>query len=96
MKEIWDAYKKDGTLAGIDLVRGEPIPNGLFHIVGCVMVRHVDGSYLLMQRDKDKQNYPGFWELGASGSVLKGETPLQGAERELLEECGITSDGLEL
>lgn len=96
MSEIWDAYKKDGTLAGIDLVRGQAIPEGLFHVVGGVMVRHKDGSYLLMQRDRNKQNYPGFWELGASGSILKGETPLQGAERELLEECGITSDGLEL
>ena len=24
--EIWDAYYPDGTLAGRDLVRGEPIP----------------------------------------------------------------------
>lgn len=96
MSEIWDAYKKDGTLAGIDLVRGEAIPEGLFHVVGGVMVLHKDGSYLLMQRDWDKQGWPGFWELGASGSILKGETPLQGAVRELKEECGIVGDDIEL
>ena len=28
--EIWDAYKEDETLAGIDLIRGEKIPKGLY------------------------------------------------------------------
>ena len=27
--ELWDGYRKDGTLAEIDLVRGEPVPEGL-------------------------------------------------------------------
>ena len=29
MMEIWDGYTADGTLAGRDLVRGEPIPEGI-------------------------------------------------------------------
>ena len=29
--EIWDAYYADGTLVGRDLVRGDPIPDGLHH-----------------------------------------------------------------
>ena len=28
--EIWDGYNKDGSLAGVDLVRGEPIPDGIY------------------------------------------------------------------
>lgn len=94
--ERWDLYKKDGTLAGIDHVRGNPIPEGLFHIVSGVAVRHVDGTYLLMQRDENKDGWPGYWELGANGSILKGESPLQGAIRELKEECGIDNHDLEL
>lgn len=31
--EVWDAYYEDGSLAGCDLVRGEKIPDGLFHLV---------------------------------------------------------------
>ena len=31
--EIWDAYYPNGTLAGCNLVRGKPIPNG-FHQIG--------------------------------------------------------------
>ena len=87
--ELWDLYRKDGTPAGCELVRGQPMPKGLFHIVSGVVVRHVDGSYLLMQRDLHKDGWPGLWEMGASGSILKGETPLQGAIRELKEECGL-------
>lgn len=94
--EIWDAYKKDGSLAGCDLFRDRLIPSGLFHIVSEVLVKHIDGTYLLMQRDWKKEGYPGLFEAGASGSILKGEIPYQGAIRELQEETGITTDDLTL
>ena len=94
--EIWDLYRKDGTPAGCELVRGQPMPKGLFHIVSGVVVRHTDGTYLLMQRDLHKDGWPGLWEMGASGSILKGETPLQGAIRELKEECGLGGEDMEL
>lgn len=92
--ELWDGYKKNGQPSGCDLVRGELIPDGLFHIVSEVLVRHTDGSYLLMQRDRGKLGYPGFFEAGASGSILKGESPFEGAVRELAEETGIKTDDL--
>ncbi len=94
--EIWDAYKKDGSLAGCDLYRGKSIPEGLFHIVSEVIVRHIDGTYLLMQRDWNKKSYPGLFDAGARGSILKGETPYQGAVRELKEETGISTVDLTL
>ncbi len=93
--ETWDAYLEDGTLAGCDLIRGEAIPRGLFHLVSEVVVRHRDGSILLMQRDYGKEVYPGLYEVGAGGSALKGETPDQAARRELLEETGIVAGELQ-
>lgn len=87
--EIWDAYNEDGSLAGIDLIRGEEIPKGLYHGVAEVFVSHIDGSILLMQRDLNKPNSPGLFESGAGGSLLKGESFLEGAIRELKEETGI-------
>lgn len=89
--EIWDGYLADGTPANRDLVRGEPIPQGLFHLVCEVLVRHVDGDYLLMRRDTRKPNYGGYFEATAGGSALKGEDKMSCARRELLEETGISA-----
>lgn len=90
--EIWDAYDQEGRLTGRELVRGEPIPEGLYHLVCEILVRHVDGDYLLMQRDLRKKGYPGFWEATAGGSALKGEDALACARRELREETGIVAE----
>ena len=56
--EIWDAYYKNGELAGKDLIRGEEIPKEYRHGVAEVFVMHKDGSILLMQRDWNKESYP--------------------------------------
>ena len=37
--EIWDGYFEDGTLAGVDLIRGEKIPEGFYHLVSEVLVQ---------------------------------------------------------
>lgn len=92
--ELWDAYLPDGRKAGRTLLRGEPVPAGLYHIVSDVLVKHTDGEYLVTQRDLRKETYPGQYEAGASGSILQGETPYEGALRELEEETGIRAERL--
>lgn len=92
--EFWDAYDAGfHKIEGKTLVRGEPLPEGVLHLVCDVIVRHTDGSYLLMQRDPRKV-YGGMWEATAGGSALAGETPLECAMRELREETGIVSADL--
>ena len=92
--EKWDAYDaKMNKIEGMTLVRGEKRPNGVFHLVCDILVKHVDGTYLLMQRDLRK-HYGGMWEATAGGSALQGETPLECAKRELLEETGIVASEL--
>ena len=89
--ERWDAYDRNFRKAeGVTLIRGEPIPEGLCHLVCDVLVRHCDGTYLLMQRDRRK-HYGGMWEATAGGSALQNETPMECAVRELYEETGIPS-----
>lgn len=92
--EYWDAYNKNGTLADAVLIRGEKIPECYRHAVAEIIVIHEDGDVLLMKRDYRKPNSPGLYEGSAGGSVLKGETFLQGAIRELREETGIKCDNL--
>lgn len=89
MAEYWDAYDRlFNKIENVTLIRGEPIPEGMFHYVCEIMVQHTDGTYLVMRRDYDK-NFGGLWEMSAGGSVQKGETPVEGAIRELKEETGI-------
>lgn len=90
--EIWDGYRADGTLANVDLIRGEEIPQGIYHLVCEVLVRHTDGDYLLMRRSTEKPNYGGYWEATAGGSALKGEDKFSCIQRELLEETGIAAN----
>lgn len=92
--ELWDAYDKEEVKLDFDLVRGEPIPDNVYHLVCETVVRHRDGDFLLMQRALDKEGWPGCWEVGAGGSALKGEKPEECARRELLEECGIKAGEL--
>ena len=74
--ELWDAYDEYfNKMEGIFLIRGEPITQGIFHLVCEIIVKHTDGSYLLMQRDRRK-HFGGMWEATAGGSALRNETPL--------------------
>lgn len=92
--ELWDAYdEKLNKIEGMTLVRGEEVPDGVFHLVCEIIVRHADGTYLLMQRDHRK-HLGGMWEATAGESALQGEDPIICALRELSEETGIKADKL--
>lgn len=92
--ELWDAYDRHGNRLGIDLARGEAVPDGMYHIISDIVVRHTNGDYLLMLRDPGKPFYPNMYELTAGGSALKGESALDCARRELIEETGIDAGTL--
>ena len=94
--ELWDAYDVSfNKIEGITLVRGEEstFHDDIFHLVCDILVKHVDGTYLLMKRDPRK-HYGGMWEATAGGSALQGETPIECAHRELEEETGIIATEL--
>lgn len=88
--EIWDLYDKDFNLLDKKMVRGEAFTEGEYHLVCDVLLEHEDGSFLVMTRDANKDIRPGALEATAGGSAETGETPLECAKRELLEETGIS------
>ena len=93
--ETWDLYTADGQRTGMTMTRGEKVPEGYFHMVCDVLIRHTDGDYLLMLRSREKKVYPGRWESTCGGSALAGEDALTAALRELREETGIVLNHLE-
>lgn len=92
--ELWDAYDENFNKLDLPpLIRGNEIPDGVYHLVCDILVQHMDGDYLVMQRDYHK-HFGGMWEATAGGSALQGEQEIACANRELNEETGIIADDL--
>lgn len=90
MPELWDLYNKNGEKTGERHERGQPIPQGMYHLVVSAWIMNGQGQFLLSQRHPNKP-YPLYWEC-TGGSVLAGENSLIGAIREVKEELGIELD----
>ena len=88
MIEMWDIYdinrKKTGRLAK----RGEyEFKEGEFHIVVQAIIMNSKNELLISKRAANK-GFGLMWEFNG-GSVLAGETSLEGIIREIKEELGI-------
>ena len=86
--EVWDLYDENKNITGKYCVRGNEIPNNYYHLVVHVWIKNNKGKYLISQRSENRPTFPLMWEC-VGGSVLKGESSLQGAIREIKEEVGI-------
>lgn len=86
--EKWDLYTKYREKTGREHVRGEKIPEGFYHLVVHVWIRNCKGEYLISQRSAHRLTSPLMWEC-VGGSVLIGESSIDGALREVKEEVGL-------
>ena len=85
--ELWDLYDEKRKPLGLTHVRGVPLDGGTYHLIVDIWTITPDGKILLTQRHPDK-TYGLKWEC-TGGSVLAGESSLEGVLRELEEEVGI-------
>lgn len=95
-EELWDATDENENRLGYQVPRSmaKSLPEGVYHVVVMVYTLTADGRLLTTQRSRNK-TYPLKWEV-TGGSILAGETPRQGAVRELREETGICMEEQEL
>lgn len=87
MAELWDVYDSQKKKTGKIHEKGKPFNEGEYHIAVHAWIINDKNEVLLTQRRPD-DTFPGKWEPTA-GSILAGETSIQGAKRELEEELGI-------
>lgn len=87
MTEFWELFDKDGNRSDIVIKRKDNIPDGLYHIAADIWIRDTAGKILLTRRHPDKV-WGNLWEP-SGGAVCAGESPEEGAVRELFEETGI-------
>lgn len=88
-RDIYDLY---GHKTGKITDRWSPLGEGEFCRTVCVCVFNSKGELLIQKRSADKKLWPGMWDVSAAGAAQVGENGQQAAERELLEEMGITAD----
>ena len=84
--EAWDLYTKDRVKTGQTMLRGDRVPEGLFHLQVHVCIFNSRGEMLIQQRQVTKRWYAGLWDYSVGGSAVAGDTSLAAAERETLEE----------
>ncbi len=85
--ELWDVLDGDGRPTGEVVVRGEPVPEGKYHLVVDSWIMDKEGRFLITRRSPEK-NYAGLWEP-TTGSAVSGEDSFCAVKRETLEETGI-------
>ena len=86
--ETWDLYTKNREKTGRVMTRGEQVPKGCYHLVVHVWIRNGKGEYLISQRSANRPIFPLMWEC-VGGSVIQGESSVEGAIREVKEEVGL-------
>lgn len=93
--ELFDVLNPDGTRSGVVSERGVVHREGSIHPVSHVWVIRMreDGGYdlLLQKRSREKDSFPGCYDISSAGHVEAGDDYLDTAVRELKEELGITA-----
>lgn len=67
----------------------------MIQVFAKVLTIRPDGELLVLRRSADDERRPGEWDF-PGGGVEAGESPNQGAARELMEEAGIEVDPQDL
>lgn len=95
MDECFDIVDRFGRVIG-QASRFECHRNpALIHQAVHVQVFDREGRLFLQKRSERKDVQPGKWDSSVGGHLRPGESPIQGARRELAEELGVENAKLE-
>ena len=85
--ELWDLYDKNRNKLNKTIIRGTKIPDGEYFLVVDVWIINLEKKILIIQRHPEKP-FGLLWEC-TGGAVLSGESSIDGAIREVMEEIGL-------
>ena len=89
--EIFDVVDSENRVIG-QATRGEVHGKGLLHRSVHILVFNSKGELFLQKRAMSKDESPGYWDSSAAGHLNAGEEYRASANRELMEELGISGD----
>ncbi len=92
-----DVLDENGDSTGESKTKTEIHEQALWHNSSHIWIYNFKGEMLLQLRARDKDSYPGLWDISVAGHNDSGETPIESAIREMNEEIGldVTSEQLE-
>ena len=88
MTELWDIYDINKNKKNKLHKRGLPLDKNDYHIVIHAWVINSNDEVILTKRHSSKKICPNMWEC-TEGSIIAGESSIEGAVRELKEEIGL-------
>ena len=99
MKELLDIVDKNGCPTGEVVDREYAHLNGIWHRTSHLwLMRKKNGAVeiLLQKRSKDKDSFPGCYDISSAGHIPAGIGYRESALRELKEELGVDADEKDL
>jgi len=90
-KEYLEVVDEDNQVVGI-LSRKEIHEKGLRHRSVHIFIFNSQEKLYLQKRSPHKDQYPEHWDTSAAGHTDPGESPMKAAQRELMEELGLTAE----
>ncbi len=96
MEEYFDVLDENGNLTGKKKLRKEVHRDGDWHRAVHIWIINENGEILLQRRCATKDSNPNMLDISCAGHLSSGDTPLDGALRELKEELNIEVNANEL
>lgn len=90
--ELFDLYTAEREKTGRTMVRGEAVPEGCYRLVVHVCIFDPEGRMLIQQRQPFKKGWSNLWDITVGGSAVAGDSSRSAAERETMEELGLSVD----
>ena len=90
--EYIDLYDMHRIPTGKTILRGSPVPEGMYRVVVHICIFNSKGEMLIQQRQSTKKHFPDMWDISVGGQVSSGETSELAAQREIYEELGLDID----
>lgn len=94
--EMVDILNEDGSPAGKKVSKKEAHEKGLWHRAAHVWFVNSANEILVQKRAAHIESHPGEYDISAAGHLSAGDSPAEGALREVKEELGIELNPHEL
>ena len=88
--ELLYHIREDDSIVG-PVEREYAHSEGVLHRSGMIFLKRSDGMILIQHRSPSKRIFPNRYDSSCAFHVIYGETYEQAAEREMLEEVGISA-----